>query len=49
MISGMFDRLFHELEHCLKDPLKQLEKETSRLAPLIAEAVEVNDATESLC
>jgi ribosome biogenesis GTPase A len=48
-ISGMFDRLFLELEHYLKEPLERLEKETVRIAPLIAEAVEVNEATETLC
>ena len=47
-ITQMFDRLFLEIEHYLKEPLMRLEDETTRITPLIAEAVCVSEATATL-
>ncbi len=48
-ITQMFERLFLGIEHDLKDPLTRLENETARIAPLIAEAVNISEANEPLC
>jgi len=47
-ITLMFDRLFLEIDHDLRHPLTRIETETTRIAALIEEAVDLNGAPEAL-
>lgn len=47
-ITLVFDRIFLEIEHDLRDPLTRIESETARVGALIEEAVDLNGATEAL-
>ncbi|MBN1663109.1 MAG: dynamin family protein [Deltaproteobacteria bacterium] len=47
-ITQMFDRLFIELKHRLKEPLARLDEEAARLAPLAGEAADINEKAAGL-
>jgi ribosome biogenesis GTPase A len=47
-ISRMFEKLFLEIEHQLKEPLVRLEKQRERLASLIGEAEEIRSRIDAL-
>lgn len=48
-ITHMFDRLFLEFDHRLKEPLARLDEQTARVAPLAEEAVRLSEAANELC
>ena len=47
-ITQIFERLFLEIQHDLKEPLSRLEAETARIASLAEEARHVSEAAEAL-
>lgn len=47
-IAQMFDKLFMEINHRLREPLSSLEESSARLARLAEEADQINKATEDL-
>lgn len=47
-ITQIFDKLFLEINHRLKEPLSSLEESSARLARLAEEAEQVNKAAEAL-
>jgi hypothetical protein len=48
-ITRMFDRLFLEFDHSLKEPLGRLDEQSARVAPLADEAVRLQEAADLLC
>ncbi len=48
-ITGIFDRLFLEFDHYLKEPLARLDEQAARVAPLEDEALRLNEAADRLC
>ena len=47
-ITQIFERLFLEIQHDLKEPLSRLEAETARIVSLAEEARHVGEAAEAL-
>jgi hypothetical protein len=47
-ITQMFDKLFMELEHGLKEPLARLDEQSANIAPLIKEAVDIDTRISAL-
>ena len=48
-ITEIFNRLFLEIEHQLKEPLALLDDQATRVAALAGEAVCINEAAQQLC
>lgn len=47
-ISRIFEKLFMEIEHRMKDPLSRLNEKSERLAPLIEDAKRVKEMSEEI-
>ena len=47
-ISRIFEKLFMEIEHRLKEPLSSLEEKANRLEPLIEEALQIKGTSENI-
>lgn len=47
-ISRIFEKLFLEIEHRLKEPVSRLDEKTNRLANLVKEAERVNELVQSM-
>ena len=47
-ISRIFEKLFMEIEHRMKEPLSHLDEKSERLVPLIEEAKRVKKMSEEI-